>query len=658
MRLAGARVTNFRSVEDSGEFTLERATCLVGKNEAGKTAILSALTGLNPYDDVVTFDKERDYPRRFLADYDTRHPDEQAVVVSTTWELDAGQIEAISEQFGPYALTSPVVTIARSYGDESPRVTVALDEAAAVEHFVADERPNAAETAALARGTTASGLRAAVKVIDTPTEKQTRIIARLDALPGKSILGAVGKIISGGLPKFMYFSHYDRMEGQLQLSTFDQRRSGQLPPPIKPGEKVFINFLEYAGTSLNEINETTTYEGLNARCEAASNRITQQLLEYWTQNPYLDVDVRVTKGEPNDPPPFNNGVVARARVRNNIHKVSVPFSERSAGFIWFFSFLVKFAQVRKEASNLLLLLDEPGLTLHGKAQADLLRYFEDKLTPHHQIVFSTHSPFMVPADKLDTVRIVEDRITIDRSGRPQSEGTKVSADVLVVDADTLFPLQGALGYDITQSLFVGKHTLLVEGPSDILYLNALSAELGRRGRTTLDSRWTICPAGGIDKIQSFIGLFSGQNLHVAALTDFAKGDRKKHENLQRSCLMQGDRLKTFATALELEEADVEDIFSPETYAALINAAFDLRVEEQANTDSLVAADDRTTRLVKKGEAFFRTLSPETAKFDHYTPSYWLLSNPAFLSGNGAGIGITLDRAEKVIIAANRMLSVT
>src|SRR5690606_34015477 len=101
-------------------------------------------------------------------------------------------------------------------------------------------------------------------------------------------------------------------------------------------------------------------------------------------------------GESGDEAPFNTGIIARARVKNNLHKVTVPFSERSAGFIWFFSFLVKFAQVRKDKKPLILLLDEPGLTLHGKAQADLLRYFDEKLAPYHQIIFSTHSPFMVP----------------------------------------------------------------------------------------------------------------------------------------------------------------------------------------------------------------------------------------------------------------------
>lgn len=130
---------------------------------------------------------------------------------------------------------------------------------------------------------------------------------------------------------------------------------------------------------------------------------------------------------------------------------------------------------------MILLLDEPGLTLHGKAQADLLRFLAEKLAPHHQIVYSTHSPFMVPADDLASVRVVEDQV--DRS-RPRAVplGTKVRDDVLTRDPDTLFPLQGALGYEITQSLFVGANTLLVEGPGDILYLQALSDALVRRGR--------------------------------------------------------------------------------------------------------------------------------------------------------------------------------
>ena len=181
------------------------------------------------------------------------------------------------------------------------------------------------------------------------------------------------------------------------------------------------------------------------------------------------------------------------------------------------------------------------LTLHGKAQADLLRFFAEKLAPHHQVVYSTHSPFMVPAQDLASVRIVEDQVEV-KGNRRVPLGTKVRDDVLTRDPDTLFPLQGALGYEISQSLFVGKNTLLVEGPGDILYLQCHSDALRRRSRVGLDSRWTICPAGGIDKIRPFVSLFGGNGLNVAVLSDQAAGDKKKIEELRKSSVLAAGRL--------------------------------------------------------------------------------------------------------------------
>jgi predicted ATP-dependent endonuclease of OLD family len=101
MRLIKVQITNFRSAEDSGEFSLDPVTCLVGKNESGKTAILLALAALNPHPATpVTLDKERDYPRRFLTQYAERHGDKGAIVVSTTWTLDPPEIAAIKAEFG------------------------------------------------------------------------------------------------------------------------------------------------------------------------------------------------------------------------------------------------------------------------------------------------------------------------------------------------------------------------------------------------------------------------------------------------------------------------------------------------------------------------------------------------------------------------------
>lgn len=656
MKLAKIRVTNFRSAEDTEEFDLNQVLCLVGKNEAGKTAVAQAIAGLNPHTATpVSYDIERDYPRRWLTEYKVRHAKENATIVSTLWTLTDEEKAAIEEKIGTKSLEDKPIRIYRRYGDTEPQWDLPIDYRAAVEHLIDDEHLSAPERNPLAKVSTSDELRKTLEGLSEPTEKQKRLLGRLNAYPGKNISGLVKSVLVPFFPRFMYFSHYDRMAGQLRLDNFKARVQGQQPPAILPGEQLFLDFLEYAGTSLEEITTTTTYESLNARCEAASNRITGQLLEYWTQNPNLEVEVRVTKAEPNDPAPFNAGIVARARVKNNLHKVTVPFSERSAGFIWFFSFLVKFAQVQKDGGRLVLLLDEPGLTLHGKAQADLLRYFFEKLAPAHQIIFTTHSPFMVPADDLPGVRIVEDRIKSPSPGVWVSEGTRVRDDTLVTDRDTLFPLQGALGYELTQTLFVGKNTLLVEGPGDILYLEAWSSALKRRGGPGLDRRWTICPAGGIDKIQPFVALFAGQKLNMATLSDYAKSDRKKLDSLRQNKILENERLLTFASLLGLEEADIEDVFAPTFFSSVLNRSFELPLKNHLTADSLIAADPNTSRLVKKAEAFFRVLPPELPEFDHYTPAEWLFRNSTVLDGSSQDVLDTLKQAETVIRALNRIL---
>ena len=82
MILKKIHVKNFRSIEDSLEFDLGQVLCLVGKNEAGKTAVVQALTALNPHPSTpMVYDRERDYPRRWLTEYEDRNKDAEALVV-------------------------------------------------------------------------------------------------------------------------------------------------------------------------------------------------------------------------------------------------------------------------------------------------------------------------------------------------------------------------------------------------------------------------------------------------------------------------------------------------------------------------------------------------------------------------------------------------
>lgn len=234
-------------------------------------------------------------------------------------------------------------------------------------------------------------------------------------------------------------------------------------------------------------------------------------------------------------------------------------------------------------------------------------------------------------------------------------GTKVRDDVLTRDPDTLFPLQGALGYEISQSLFVGKNTLLVEGPSDILYLQALSDALRRRQRQGLDARWTVCPAGGIDKIRPFVALFAGNALNIAVLADQAKGDRKKAEEMKRSEILKAGHFFTMADFLEREEADTEDLFEPDVFSEILNAAYSLDGSNKIDLEKLKAAAPETKRLVKQAEAAFKVMPDIIPMLDHFTPAAWLIRNPKVLDVKSAAVGATLDRAEKVFVTYNSLL---
>src|SRR5690606_28852315 len=156
-----------------------------------------------------------------------------------------------------------------------------------------------------------------------------------------------------------------------------------------------------------------------------------------------------------------------------------------------------------------ILLDEPGLSLHPRAQEDLLRYFETEVKGNHQLIYSTHSPFMVDSRRFDRVRIVQDLgIDTDEPLDAEAGGTRVLADLADASPDSLSPLEGALAHDLARSLFAAPNTLAVEGIGDLFYLEAMSALLTEKGRPGLSKQWTVTPAGGAGKLPAFAALAS------------------------------------------------------------------------------------------------------------------------------------------------------
>lgn len=650
MKLVSAHVTNYRIILDSNPVEIGQSTCLVGKNESGKTAFLKALEGVNSTDENYTsYNTTADYPRRFLADYEALHDEGDAKVIVTRWELEDTDTALLVDEFGEDIVTETMVSIEKSYNQTNTTWSAPIDEEKLLAKLIEQFDLSESDAMYIKDCTTTRSAACRLAEIEERSECQQELLDALKKYRGESASERAKDILAVKLPKFLYFSHYDRMAGEISINQLDHDKQHG---GIKDGDQVFLDFLQYAGTNLEELAGATEFEEMNAKCEAAANRITDQIFEYWTQNDQLEIEVRLDEGKKEDPAPFNNGPVARARVKNKLHRVTVPFSERSAGFIWFFSFLVKFAQIKKHQGDVIILLDEPGLTLHGTAQKDLLRYFREELEQKHQIIFSTHSPFMVPADNLASVRTVEDVVKRDKRDRLYSEGTKIRPDVLTTDPQTNFPVFGAMGFEVTQGLIIAPNTLLVEGPSDILYLQAVSKKLQSLGRPNLDPRWAICPSGGIDKVLPFVKLFYGNNLNVAVMTDFERGQRRKLEDLYKAELLERERIILATDITDQEEADTEDFLDRAFFVDLVNATYDLKGEDKLSAKKLEEADEKTVRSVKKAEAYFRMLPDTIPTFNHYDPAHHLLGRPELLDEKNKSVQKTLDTFQTAIERIN------
>lgn len=655
MKLIRVRVQNYRSVEDSEEFEIGDLTCLVGKNEAGKTALLSAMRGLKP-SQPFEFDETIDYPRRFSTRFDDRHPDGTAEVIRTWWRLEDADKAAVEKRLGTGVLKGDTFQshFGFRYDNDSRMWEIEVDHAKALENLVSKHALDATERNALHGVHDGPGADKALSGLAERTTKQEALLQEIKNCRNSKFDLAVIDVLSARQPKFFFTSHFERMSGMVSIQKLQQDKQNNT---VSVGDKIFLAFLEYAGTTLEELLDADRREALKATCEAASNEITEEIFQFWSQNNALEVVIEIDNGKPKDPAPFNTGMVADIRIKNTNHKATLPLSERSAGFVWFFSFLAQFKQLKKTAGNgnAVILLDEPGLTLHGKAQGDLLRYIVERLLPDHQVIFTTHSPFMVPMDRLADVRIVEDVIIEKPGKRPEVKGTKVRSDVLEVNDDTLFPLQGALGYEVTQSLFIGANTWLVEGPSDILYLQVLSQALTKRHREGLNPKWTLCPSGGIDKIAPFVRLFGGNRINMAVLSDIANGDKTKVENLKKADILKAGHFFTCADFTGQTEADVEDLFEADLFVEMLNGAYRPPTANLVTTTNLMAANP-TPRIVKKAETLFKLMPASVVEFDHFCASRWLLENPSVLDVDTPAVNATLDRFETVFKAFNALLT--
>ena len=645
MKLKSIRVENYKCIEDSTEFDADQITCFIGKNESGKTALLEALYKLNPVEDEKRFFHENEYPRRHLTTFRQRKGRENENVLTTVWDLDKAEQEILIKIFGPCTIKKPEVIITKGY-ENITNWSIELEEEKFILHLMESFKLDATERAQIKSALTLKEFDKGLQSIETPTQKQIELRKHVnETFTDKTVFDIVGDLLENYLPKFLYFDTYDRLPGRNALLELKNRNANNT---LSFGDKIFLALLDMTSSSIDDMENMQEMDTLIMELEAIENSLTDQIFEYWSQNRNLKVTFRFDSARPADPAPFNKGFIFNIGIYNIRHRATVNFEERSTGFIWFFSFLVWFSQVKKNyGENLFILLDEPGLSLHGRAQQDFLRYINEKLRPNYQVIYTAHSPFMIDLNHIFSIRTVEDRIETSHKNGDSVEiilGTKVGQRILSRDKDTLFPLQGQLGYDITQTLFVGPYVCVVEGPAEYGFINWFSKRLVMNDKEGLDIRWAICPSEGASKISSFVTLFKGRGLNIAVLFDYHEGQKKLVKKLEESGLLEDGHLLKVVDYVDQDEADIEDMVGRELYIHLVNGVLDL-------PDHLNLPQDRpkgvNKRVVKEVEEFCRTLPPGFKEFDHFLPVEYLHAMSESEVKKLPGLDEAMDRFEKL-----------
>lgn len=608
MKLVAFRVRKFRNIIDSEEVAVQPdVTNLVGKNESGKTAALNALYRLNAaYGE--KFDISEHYPRWLLTADRKARIIHEADTITGRFELEDEDVVAVEERFGKGILIGRQFSYTRGY--EGIRAELQIKEEAGIAHFFSTSTAGQDAKTLLRHHKNLADMRITIaeKMIDTETGGELwtglqTLQTELNALIGGegTLLQAVVALLEDRMPKFFYFSQYSLLPGRIDLRTVDRETDG----PAASAMQTARALLSLAGTTTKSLSEDD-YEERKAELEAVSNDLTNQVFEYWSQNEKLEVQIDVDKVTEADPSGRGQYAVARfldVRVKDRRHGYSSNFEQRSSGFQWFFSFLAAFSEFENK-DDIVVLLDEPGLALHAKAQADFLRFIEERLAPKVQVLYTTHSPFMIEPGKLERVRVVEDK--------GAKKGTVISSEVLTVDRDTLFPLQAALGYDIAQNLFVGPDNLLVEGTSDYTYLTIMSDYFKTIGRESLYDSWRVLPAGSVSNVPSFVALI-GPKLDVTVFVDSGTNGLQRLNNLAAQGLLKAKRLLTVSQITGSPNADIEDLFSPADYLEIYNPTFGTSLD----ISKLVAGDRIINRISRTQSRDFT---------EHGKPADYLLRN--------------------------------
>lgn len=618
LKAARFRVTNYRNIDDSGWIDLENITAFVGRNESGKSSLLKALHKFNPATPE-PYNPQREFPR----DRYTRQFKDAAdwPVCSIAFHISSPLREQIEEIIGPADMPDEVICTRYYNGDldikfappieirpiePAPLIEALGSFAAAARRLPAPSSDQEEQTQKTRtdlaiwasewkenitshtdlRGEDGrkllsdlrgeSEMRANPQTADMIEELQKSINAALAEAGKVPPQEQIEKLVEPCVPVFIYFENYGILDSAIYLPRFLESLQRE---PNNPRTRTINAMFKHVGLSAQEITDLGREQTQQVRAQnqqptaemiaqdqqrkearaiklnSASLDITRRFNEWYQQRRHNIVYQA-------------DGDYFRVWISDDRRPgVEIELEGRSKGFQWFFSFyLVFLVESDEQHKDAILLLDEPGLHLHPTAQQGLIAFFE-KLAENNQLLYSTHSPFLIDGEHLHRVRPVAE----DESGH-----SSIHAESWPSDRETIFPLQAAAGYAMVRGLFQHHKNVLVEGMSDYYYLHALSQQCLTSGRTGLPEDVYIVPCGGTKNVGIVASLFLGQDVRPLVLLDGDEAGKVRKNALINELytqhlsgvLMLDEALDTAGVESEVEDILGEDILCPAIEAAL------------------------------------------------------------------------------------------
>ena len=543
MLLSRFRVTEFRSVQDSGWIDAEQITALIGTNESGKTNVMLPLWKLNPAADG-EINLQDDLPRDKYHVY--RNAEQKPIFIRAQYSLNGDEQAELAKIIRCDPTVLSAVIVERDFDGNYSYIFPNEPEHKNEEDSFVD--------------------------IDGVTE-----------------------YIASHMPKYVYYSNYGNLDSQIYLPAVLQNMN-RTDLGIKEAAKArtLSTLFKYVNLDPKEItdmgaessgtpNATQIEATANKKKEreillsSAAAGFTKSFNEWWKQGNYI-FEFKA------------DGNYFRIWVSDSVRPEPIELEARSTGLQWFFSFyLVFLVESELHHRNAILLLDEPGVTLHPLAQKDLFTFFEN-LSLNNQIIYTTHSPFMVDSNHLERVRSVY----IDTLGK-----TTVSADLRAAERlkgknqpQSIYPAHAALGLSVSDTLLINCNPVLVEGESDQLYLSALKNLLISKGKIAPLKEIVFIPTGGVKGIKATSAILSGVNdIKPLVVIDGDKPGTKMANELKADFYAaETEKLISIADFSTVAEAEVEDLF-PKSKLAKIVARFLPRPEEaDEEFDDVVVVD--------------------------------------------------------------------